>query len=1180
MHRHCKRIASALMAAAMIVPMDLSTAGPLSTSAFEVLGESTFDYKLLPWTPVELNHAKQDFNIDDGAAHLTIIEPIGDSRAQWELRFEHKGICFQRGHEYKVSFKAKAKREGMELCSYIGKSSDEGRYIMLDGDTNSMIVGPEWDGKWGTPVKLTEDFRTYSGTFTAREDVIDAEWVFSYAADFEKFGGNAVKGDEIWFDDMSIEDLTDKDYEPPERDYGYASRSHCATDNNYISVNHLGYYTQLEKTATLGDNNGDITPRAEKISITGSYSFEVVRVNDEVVAYSGKTGNPVFHPESGDTVCNIDFTKFRVPGLYYIRIKGEKWRSEPFRIDSDIYSEHGHDLLTNSLNYFYQTRSGADIEAKYITSGDRSSLAHKRNPDDGVGFIQTSRSSGCMYSVDEVTKNSSSRIDTSGGWFDGADFDKNMSEAGTAVWTLQNMYERAIQTEIGKAKFADGSGTVVIPESDNGYPDILDECRYELDYMSKMKVQSDEKTWGSYAGMYYDSIKGVAFDPNAKPYDHEFHAAYAVEPPTFTATLSYAACAAQAARLWAPYDSEYAEELLKNAKEAYQAYKTAWNDTSDNAQARALLYAPAERVQTVAEPEAETADVAYWAACELYLSASAMNDADESKLYKEFLKQSDNASYTERAAATAGLLSMAAHKELVSDTLKEEVLRLADNVAATQSDQGYDIPYEYDKEGYEFGSNEIALRNMMLMAYAYDISGQEKYLNRVALGMDYLLGKNALSHSFITGYGSSYVFNPTHYFWRSSFDDSLPPAPDGVLVSGPSTTAPDAYMRALGFTANERDLREQRYYVDSGEARSVNESSVSCNAALAWVVSFIQDATRPDSTAGDVNNDGKFNIADAVLFQKWLLGVKGAVLRDWRAADFCEDNRLDVFDLTLMKQALLRVKNLEKIVEPEIMVMYGVPVQVIEDGLIMYSGPEEFYAQIATLPEGTPLKELGYMKYDNKWIFTEYDGKYGWIRRYKDDEKTITVRYEAVAAKPVIYLYPEQETDVHVELELTESELSTTYPKYNNGWDVVASPDGSLLNKADGTHHRYLFWDSTNCRTRFDFSKGFCVAGGDTESFLREKLTYMGLTEEEMNEFIVYWLPIMEHNAYNLIAFQSEAYTDSAKLTITPAPDSECRIFMAFVPLEEAVDIEPQQLSTFERKGFAVVEWGGSEIAS
>ena len=123
-----------------------------------------------------------------------------------------------------------------------------------------------------------------------------------------------------------------------------------------------------------------------------------------------------------------------------------------------------------------------------------------------------------------------------------------------------------------------------------------------------------------------------------------------------------------------------------------------------------------------------------------------------------------------------------------------------------------------------------------------------------------------------------------------------------------------------------------------------------------------------------------------------------------------------------------------------------------------------------------------------------------------------------------------------------------------------------------------MFWDAVNCRTRFDFSEGFCVAGSDTESFLREKLKYMGLTEEEMNEFIVYWLPLMEHNKYNLISFQGDVYTNSAKLNITPAPDSLLRVFMAYVPLEEAVDIEPQQLETFERKGFTVVEWGGSKI--
>lgn len=222
------------------------------------------------------------------------------------------------------------------------------------------------------------------------------------------------------------------------------------------------------------------------------------------------------------------------------------------------------------------------------------------------------------------------------------------------------------------------------------------------------------------------------------------------------------------------------------------------------------------------------------------------------------------------------------------------------------------------------------------------------------------------------------------------------------------------------------------------------------------------------------------------------------------------------------------------------------------------------------------------IKRRGKWLkitnVTLMLSRYGWIKTFKDDHTTPTIRYEVVCDKPVIYLYPEQETDVHVELELTEAELSTTYPKYNNGWDVTASPDGSLLNKADGTHHKYLFWDAVNCRTRYDLSQGFCVAGKDTESFLKEKLTYMGLTEAEMNEFIVYWLPRMEHNKYNLISFQGDAYTDSAKLNIAPAPDSLLRVFMAYVPLEEAVDVQPQQLETFERKGFTVVEWGGSEL--
>ena len=327
---------------------------------------------------------------------------------------------------------------------------------------------------------------------------------------------------------------------------------------------------------------------------------------------------------------------------------------------------------------------------------------------------------------------------------------------------------------------------------------------------------------------------------------------------------------------------------------------------------------------------------------------------------------------------------------------------------------------------------------------------------------------------------------------------------------------------------------------------------------------------------GDVNNDGEFNVADVVLLQKWLLAVPNTHLANWKAVDFCNDNKLDVFDLCLMKRELIE-RMATPYVEPDERFEWGVPFYVLNDGLKLYSGPDESYDVIASIPVDTRLSETGAMNGNSTWLFTEYNGQCGWINTLGADGKMV-IYFEEATKKPVIYLYPEQETDVHVELELTESELNTTYPKYDNGWDVTAYPDGMLLNKADGSHHKYLFWDAVNCRTRFDFSKGFCVAGSDTESFLKEKLTYMGLNEQEMNEFIVYWLPLIEHNAYNLISFQGDAYTNSAKLKITPTPDSECRVFMAYVPLENAVAIEPQQLETFERNGFTVVEWGGAEV--
>ncbi len=177
--------------------------------------------------------------------------------------------------------------------------------------------------------------------------------------------------------------------------------------------------------------------------------------------------------------------------------------------------------------------------------------------------------------------------------------------------------------------------------------------------------------------------------------------------------------------------------------------------------------------------------------------------------------------------------------------------------------------------------------------------------------------------------------------------------------------------------------------------------------------------------------------------------------------------------------------------------------------------------------------------------------------------------------KPVIYLYPEEEIDVTVKLDL-QGELTHTYPAYKDGWKVTAKPDGTFTDES-GREYYCLFWEGVK-DIEYDMSKGFVVAGSDTATFLEEKLAILGLTEKETNEFIIYWLPQMENNAYNLISFQSDVYTDSAKLTITPEPDSVLRVFMAWQPLEEKIEIEEQELKGIERTGFTVVEWGGAGI--
>jgi len=175
-----------------------------------------------------------------------------------------------------------------------------------------------------------------------------------------------------------------------------------------------------------------------------------------------------------------------------------------------------------------------------------------------------------------------------------------------------------------------------------------------------------------------------------------------------------------------------------------------------------------------------------------------------------------------------------------------------------------------------------------------------------------------------------------------------------------------------------------------------------------------------------------------------------------------------------------------------------------------------------------------------------------------------------IGGKPVIYLYPEKEQEVNVKLDL-DGKFTFTYPEYNNGWNVTAKPDGTII--SDGKEYSYLFWEGLMPTFKPDFKEGFVVKGSDSAEFLRETLSQMGLTPKEYNEFIVYWAPKLQENEYNKIYFAEDDYTDEAKLEINPKPDSILRVFMVYEKADENTVLPKQEIKPFERKGFTVVEW-------
>ena len=208
---------------------------------------------------------------------------------------------------------------------------------------------------------------------------------------------------------------------------------------------------------------------------------------------------------------------------------------------------------------------------------------------------------------------------------------------------------------------------------------------------------------------------------------------------------------------------------------------------------------------------------------------------------------------------------------------------------------------------------------------------------------------------------------------------------------------------------------------------------------------------------------------------------------------------------------------------------------------------------------------------------------------YVENQKQLDIKLKAtlisgggiMIKKPVIYLYSKEKIDVDFQIDFKGNFL-TTFPKYENNWKLIVYPEGKIFDKTTNRFYTSLFWDGTFNfpKEHYNYKTGFVVSKNNLTSFLIQKLEHIGLNTFETNDFMQYWLPILERNDFNFIHFRvNENYDIISKNKITPKPDTEIRVFMDFYGLDKSISIPEQVLPKSKRKGFTLVEWGGSDVS-
>ncbi len=546
---------------------------------------------------------------------------------------------------------------------------------------------------------------------------------------------------------------------------------------------------QHSLAATAFQNQvGFLTNGIKQMAVIGA-AGETISIKDANGTEALSVKAPATAPwkPAGDTAASlVDFSKLSKAGTYQAYM-GDQPIGHPIIVDDKAYEE----ITKASLKFFYFQRASIELTeefaGKYARPAGHPDTEVKYHPSTGID--------------DNVATFNGSK-----GWYDAGDYGKYIVNSGITTYTLLQLYK--LNQEYFKKL------NLNIPESTNDVPDILDEIRWNLEWMLTMQDQD---------GGVFHKLTTKMFCGEAMPHK-DTAPRYAIGKST-SATWNFTAVMALAADIYKPYDPEFAEKCVRAAEKAYY-----WGIVNP----RELFEQPSG-VNTGTYSDNSPTDERVWAAAELY----RVSKNEDIKATMQEVKMVHARTYLPTWSNTFMLTAYTvatnplSYDEADVDSANFLVTALADKIVALLENNGYGVAM--NAADFNWGSNSFAANKGMALIYAYILTKDQKYLDAATGLLDYLLGRNPLDQSYLTGYGVKQVMHPHH---RPSTADEIEEPVPGMLAGGPNPSAND--INACGkFDYRDTSAIAKSYY-DNKCSYASNEVAINWNAPFAFLAGSLQ----------------------------------------------------------------------------------------------------------------------------------------------------------------------------------------------------------------------------------------------------------------------------------------------------------------------------------------------------